>query len=345
MSDVKNSMIGWPYKSFSTGWYQIGYSQEVAPGEIKSQHWFGQDLVMFRTESGKLAVMDAFCPHMGAHLGHPGEHGGKVCGEHIQCPWHGWEWTTEGENARIPYKEGSEVGSKIKTWHVREIDGLIMLWYSHEGEDPTYEWPGLPYIGEESDYYPLHYTVDGPHKAKPQFPMENSADPHHFPYVHGSGVDAEFTDYKIDGAFATNKMYMIFGAGKDSTWLTPNGPVKGEIDNFFWGANLGIARFNIDGRVCIHMTVLTPIDADNYMFFSTVRHNRDEGHTGDEYKGLAKQMTEAQHDQIRADFHIWQHMSYKVRPIFTGNAEQSRYAFIRKHFDQFYPEAERQYSS
>jgi hypothetical protein len=45
----------------------------------------------------------------------------------------------------------------------------------------------------------------------------------------------------------------------------------------------------------------------------------------------------AQHWQIRNDFHIWQHMTYRVKPIYTGTEEQTRYAFIRRHFDQFYP--------
>jgi len=48
-------------------------------------------------------------------------------------------------------------------------------------------------------------------------------------------------------------------------------------------------------------------------------------------------MMKAQHWQIRNDFHIWQNQKYLVKPIFTGREEQTRYAFIRRHFDQFYP--------
>ena len=29
-------------------------------------------------------------------------------------------------------------------------------------------------------------------------------------------------------------------------------------------------------------------------------------------------------------------MTYRVKPIYTGQEEQTRYAFIRKHFGQFY---------
>ncbi|MBL0925652.1 MAG: Rieske 2Fe-2S domain-containing protein, partial [Sphingomonadaceae bacterium] len=299
--------------------------------------WLGQDLVIWRSESGKLSVMDAYCPHMGAHLGHVGQFGGKVCGESIACPWHGWRWDAEGKNVEIPYMKGETVNKRIDVKHAREIDGIVILWFDSAGAPPNYEWPGIPYLGDRSNYYPIDATVDGPHRVKPQFPFENSADPHHFPYVHGSGVDAEFTDYIIEGALIRNTMNMLFGAGKPRTWMTPNGPVEGTIDNFCWGTSLGVARFNIEGRVCVHLTFVTPIDAEESVFFSTVTHTRGEGEDGDVPVGTAKKMMDAQHVQIRHDFHIWQNMRYRVKPIFTGEDERTRYAFLRRHFDQFYP--------
>src|SRR5438105_2450572 len=100
----REKMEGWPYTDFAVGWYVIGYSDEIGPGEVKPARWFGQDLAVFRTEGGVLAVFDAYCPHMGAHLGRPGRFGGGVCGEMLQCPWHGWLWDARGANAEIPYR-------------------------------------------------------------------------------------------------------------------------------------------------------------------------------------------------------------------------------------------------
>ena len=328
---------GWPYKDHATGWYQIGYSDEIKPGEIQAATWLDQDLVLFRTESGKFVAMDAYCPHMGAHMGKVGTFGGKVCGEAIQCPWHGWEWNDKGENTKIPYLPEETVKIKTNVKHTIEKDGLLMLWYDHANRAPSYEWPGIPYLGDKANYYPIDCKKFGPHRVKPQLPFENAADPHHFPYVHGSGVDAEFNDFNFDGALTTNTMTMLFGAGKPSTWMTPNGPVEGEIDNFCWGVNLAVARFNIEGRICVHVTCMTPIDKNQGIFFSTVTHSKEEGDTGDVPKGIAKRMTDAQHVQIMNDFHIWDNMMYKVRPIFTGPDERTRYAALRRHLDQFYP--------
>jgi 3-ketosteroid 9alpha-monooxygenase subunit A len=337
LADGPQEMPGWPYKDFATGWYQIGYSSEIARGEVKAAKWLNQDLVVFRTESGKLSVLEAYCRHMGAHLGKPGTFGGGVCGEALQCPWHGWHWNTEGENVLIPYRPERTVKAKVPRKEVREIDGIILMWFDHGGASPTWEWPGLPFVGDKADYYPIDTTVDGPHLAKPQQPHENSADPHHFQYVHGSGGDADFEDYEVDGELCRNTMKLVFGEGKDKTWLTPNGPVMGRVDNFFWGVNLGIARFHVEDMVCVHLVTLTPVDDQRSIFFSSVTATREPGDTGDEPQGRSGRFMKAQHWQIRNDFHIWGNMRYLPDPIFTGPAEQTRYAFIRRHFDQFYP--------
>ena len=93
---------GFPHRAIPSGWFQVGWSEELAePGAdvIKRMRYFGRDLVMYRAASGQVVVLDAYCPHMGAHLGY----GGTVCGNAIQCPYHGWQWGPAGENVQIPY--------------------------------------------------------------------------------------------------------------------------------------------------------------------------------------------------------------------------------------------------
>ena len=51
------------------GWFALARSDEVGPGAVLPVRYFGRDLVVFRTESGRPAVLDAYCAHMGAHLG------------------------------------------------------------------------------------------------------------------------------------------------------------------------------------------------------------------------------------------------------------------------------------
>ena len=89
------------------GWFQVLYSDELAVGESKPLRCFDQELVIFRTDSGAAKVLDAYCPHMGAHLGYgirdQAGGGSRVVGESIECPFHGWRYNGEGECTHVPY--------------------------------------------------------------------------------------------------------------------------------------------------------------------------------------------------------------------------------------------------
>ena len=58
-----------------------------------------QSFIADTSAISEAAVLDAFCPHMGAHLGF----GGEVVGNSIKCPFHGWSFDREGKCQRIPY--------------------------------------------------------------------------------------------------------------------------------------------------------------------------------------------------------------------------------------------------
>jgi hypothetical protein len=66
-----------------TGWFQVAWSEDVDAGAVHRMHYFGRELVVWRARSGRLTAMDAYCEHLGAHLGH----GGHVEGEVIACPF------------------------------------------------------------------------------------------------------------------------------------------------------------------------------------------------------------------------------------------------------------------
>ena len=38
---------------FPTGWFIVGFASDLAPGQVKRAHYFGEELVIFRTEVGK----------------------------------------------------------------------------------------------------------------------------------------------------------------------------------------------------------------------------------------------------------------------------------------------------
>ena len=98
------------------GWFQIGWSTDFPPGHIAAKHYFGEEVVVFRADDGTLRALDAYCGHMGAHLGH----GGEVCGDRVVCPFHGWEWNGDGRNVSIPYQDRPNRAVRIRSWPVME---------------------------------------------------------------------------------------------------------------------------------------------------------------------------------------------------------------------------------
>lgn len=58
------------------------------------------ELVAFRTGDGVAHVVNAFCPHLEAHL----EVMGRVVGDCIECPFHGWKFRGKDEACtHVPY--------------------------------------------------------------------------------------------------------------------------------------------------------------------------------------------------------------------------------------------------
>src|SRR6478736_1992356 len=93
------SAYRYPFPPYPEGWYLITESAAVPVGAVVTAHYFGRELVVFRTAAGRAVVVDAHCPHMGAHLGY----GGTVEGEGIRCPFHHWRFGCDGRCDDVPY--------------------------------------------------------------------------------------------------------------------------------------------------------------------------------------------------------------------------------------------------
>ena len=122
-----------PFTWKVTGWFVIGWSAEFVAGETKALKYFGEDLVAWRDEDGTLHLMEAHCKHLGAHLGH----GGKIVGDCVECPFHGWRWGADGTNRYIPYQpDKPNRGVRLRVYPVVEQHGVVFMWYQPHGEPP-----------------------------------------------------------------------------------------------------------------------------------------------------------------------------------------------------------------
>jgi len=170
---------------YARGWHIVLFSQELQVGEVKKLHYFEQDLVAYRGESGQVAILDAHCPHLGANLG---SGGGRVRGDTIACPFHGWTFDPRGRCVDIPYAKTipERAVNALKGWPVLEKNGFIALWHECEGEAPENYLPDIPEWGPQ-DWGDWIFYRSRIH-AKPCDIIENIVDIAHFPHVHGGKV-------------------------------------------------------------------------------------------------------------------------------------------------------------
>ena len=87
---------------YPNGWLPVLESSALKKSQILPIFAFGNDLVAFRSTAGEVTVLDAYCPHLGAHLGY----GGRVMDDTVNCPFHGWVVNQNGDCIHIPANSG-----------------------------------------------------------------------------------------------------------------------------------------------------------------------------------------------------------------------------------------------
>jgi cholesterol 7-dehydrogenase len=94
---------------------------------IKKKSFFfviGEHFVVFRTEKGVASVLDAYCPHLGAHLGI----GSRVIGDCVECPFHGWQFRGEdGQCTSIPYAAGKSNVFKQNLHMSQQLNNKVLF--------------------------------------------------------------------------------------------------------------------------------------------------------------------------------------------------------------------------
>ncbi|NLU64178.1 Rieske 2Fe-2S domain-containing protein [Rhodococcus sp. HNM0563] len=317
-----------------TGWFQIGWSSDLAAGEVKPMRYFGQELVAYRTGNGRLVVLNAYCEHLGAHLGY----GGSVVGDDIACPFHGWQWSPEGRNTCIPYQKATNRVRKIGTWPTVERDGIMYIWHDVEGGEPLYDVPSVfdmfPGSGSSNDYHELGEsgrleTAELP--IHPQYAAENGVDFAHFKYVHRADevptvVNREFGEYD----FATELALNFKRRGSDGTIED----VKGRTRALLLGVGLGFSHADGVGSIC-SLSAVTPVDDERSILRFSAWASKE---PGEDDTRVAKRQRSAV-GQVKADIAIWEHQRY-TEPPGLATAEAAGFRDIRKWARRFYPEGD-----
>src|SRR4051812_19044306 len=136
----------------------------------------GEDLVVWRDSSGRPHALRDLCIHRGTALSL-----GRVVGDRLMCPYHGWQYGSDGVCKLIPQLEDpTRVPGKARVDAFRCQERLGMLWVAMD--EPRWDLPDVPEFEDDG------WTVvsAGPYtwNSDASRQLENFTDFGHFPWVH-----------------------------------------------------------------------------------------------------------------------------------------------------------------
>ncbi len=225
-------------------WQPVARLQDLERGPQRAI-LLGEALAVFLTEGGEPAVVADRCAHRGASLSM-----GKVQGESIQCPYHGWEWAgRDGACTRVPsLPDQRQIPSRaqISAYPARTQWGLVWTVL----EEPLGGLPDPPWFDAEE----WTWGHGEPFELPVAFGLmiENFRDVAHFAFVHQATLGSmpeliEPLEPQRDGLEVTLRRKMEFGEDAEAVWGTLR-----EMGYHVIAPNFTSARmFTAEGERCL----------------------------------------------------------------------------------------------
>lgn len=323
---------------FPDGWYALGLADDLTASTLWSRTFAGQEVVAFRDPNGAPAVVGAYCPHLGAHMGH----GGCVKEGTVECPFHAFRFDRDGQCVATGYGTKPPPKAVVDTWTVLERNGLILVWHANDGAPPEWEPPALDWEG----WSPLkHHALDL--ISHPQETTENSVDTGHLTVVHGYSNVAILDPLEVNGPHLTSRYTMT----RHNPWVPALPPVVSAFRVHVWGlgysfVDIHIETFDVHFRLFI---LSTPRDGER-VDLRVALSVREDFNANNIVPGLGlvprswlakllrSQTLKGVVNDVQQDFDMWQNKIYVDRPALAqGDGPVGPY---RRYCRQFYPSAD-----
>jgi phenylpropionate dioxygenase-like ring-hydroxylating dioxygenase large terminal subunit len=160
-------------------WYPVCSSTELMSGTPLRAKILGLHFAVFRDVAGNPHVLADTCVHRGGSLSK-----GKVIGDCIACPYHGWQYAGDGRCVNIPALQSGKppARAKVDSYPVIERYGIVFAFLGNMPDDqriPFYEiaeWgkPGWRDSGLTTIELNAYFERS----------IENGLDPVHNEFVH-----------------------------------------------------------------------------------------------------------------------------------------------------------------
>jgi len=321
-----------PYE-YPRGWFMIAEAKELDAGPMAVSH-FGKDFALYRGESGRIVLLDAYCKHMGTHLtasssAHivASDQQAHIEGDSIRCPYHAWRYNADGHVDDILYHDGPcPKSASITSYPVREVMGMVLMWHHPEGGDPEFEPPYVDWwdqdkvIKQDMDHLgevPIHGIEIN----------DNMADCWHLGPTHGSPCE-----------YFENEMRDHLLVQRQGGYLAP---YEAHLDSVTWyGAGPGIllSKQTFGGVTMFEIICSTPVEnGTTKCWHGSICLSANVPAT-EEDLAVAKQLQDNVLGAFIADFDVWTNKkpATKIMRLKTDGPFHK----VREFIGQFYMSAE-----
>lgn len=286
--------------AFARGWFAVASGCDVGRTPI-NVHYFGQDMVLYRGESDRVVMLDAWCPHMGTKLG-SGAHSATTNdpsfmeGDNIRCPFHAWRFGPDGKCNHIPYHDGPiPPGARVKSWPVEERYGIVFAWHDPEGLDPDFEiapfpewddpqwvrWQGLEPLCD------LHHPIEI---------FDNMSDVAHLGHLHGGHAVTYENEYDRD--LMHQRQSSRVGGEASGIFGETYSTIAGYV-----GPGIAFGRFREMGAVQI--ICVTPIDDGTCRAWQAAMVRSPSGVVDDAARAMRDQVSAMFGGGLMRDGEVW----------------------------------------
>ncbi len=252
-----------PRPPFPEGWYRVAAASEVPAGAVVIRKLAGRELVLFRSRSGELAAVGPYCPHLGAHLGH----GGRVVGDTLRCPFHGFRYAAHGRCVATEYADGPPPRASLEVWPCRERVGQAFVFWTAERCAPDWE---LPEPDVSRFTYPRAVTLAL--EGHVEDAAENGVDLGHFAAVHGY-TNLRDPEIRADGRV----LHSRFGFDRASPFGRRFGTVSSVFDTQIHGLGFSVTDLTVRelDLHCLIFLMCAPVDERRFDFTIALASDRD----------------------------------------------------------------------
>ena len=322
-----------PLHPFPDGWHVIELASDLREEQLIEKTWMGTEIIVWRDRTGAVCVADAFCPHLGSHLG-PST-GGTVRDGNFVCPFHGFQYDIKGKCV-VARDAPPPRSARLKSYEVAEVNGFIFAYWDNAGRPPEWQIPDVSpdgWTGRAAKRLRI--------RAHPQTTTENSVDLCHLAHVHGYRELKQTVPTKIVGPFLSSSYSFT------KRMLTPGLQrleLSVAIEIGAWG--LGVSTVESHGLATKlelrHWIMATPVDGEYIDYWLVVDLMGDSNWLGLLPASIRRKVIPMLilNDvalEVRKDVEIWSRRRYQPRPALS-RSDGDIFRF-RRYCEQFYGEA------